>query len=465
MRSEVDLQSTLKYTFFLHSPSLGGAELSTLELVKGLIARGNKVDCIMPSGGMELAQMLRDAGAQIHELTTVSWWTHSIGNAISESSLVESLLHTLETDLVVTITGVIPQAAIAARNLKIPHIWCLHEFMDLDHGFKIPFQKETFSHLVFEYSDRVICNSRSVRDYFFESQDSKIEVVYPFPQNLEVGEGIEYKNLSEPFTIGLIANFSPEKGHLLLLSALARLRLSGIHVKVIFFGEHGSVELRRDINAFIKENLLADRVEFRGYVRSKKEIFSAINAAVVPSSNEGFGRVPFESMTFGVPVIYSESGALSEYMVPFNNGLPFKAKDSLSLANAIENLINQETIRVKLRNGGLRFIREIHESKSYILKFDQICKETVAEYLPVELHTISSRMLSEISKLDIQRDELTHQRDELTHQRDELTHQRDELTHQRDELTHQRDELINSTIWKISKPLRLTINYLKKLIL
>jgi glycosyltransferase involved in cell wall biosynthesis len=53
-------------------------------------------------------------------------------------------------------------------------------------------------------------------------------------------------------------------------------------------------------------------------------------------------------------------------------------------------------------------------------------------------------------------------RDELTQQRDELTQQRDELTQQRDELTQQRDELINSTIWKLTTPLRIAINFLKK---
>jgi hypothetical protein len=56
---------------------------------------------------------------------------------------------------------------------------------------------------------------------------------------------------------------------------------------------------------------------------------------------------------------------------------------------------------------------------------------------------------------------LTQQRDELTQQRDELTQQRDELTQQRDELTQQRDELLNSTIWKLTKPVRWFVNLIK----
>jgi hypothetical protein len=43
-----------------------------------------------------------------------------------------------------------------------------------------------------------------------------------------------------------------------------------------------------------------------------------------------------------------------------------------------------------------------------------------------------------------------------------LTQQRDELTQQRDELIQQRDELINSTIWKMTYPLRIAINFFKK---
>jgi hypothetical protein len=61
-----------------------------------------------------------------------------------------------------------------------------------------------------------------------------------------------------------------------------------------------------------------------------------------------------------------------------------------------------------------------------------------------------------------QRDELIQQRDELTQQRDEATQQRDELTQQRDELTQQRDELLNSSIWRLTKPVRDLIKLLKR---
>jgi len=44
----------------------------------------------------------------------------------------------------------------------------------------------------------------------------------------------------------------------------------------------------------------------------------------------------------------------------------------------------------------------------------------------------------------------------------ELTQHRDELTQQHDELTQQHDEILNSTIWKVTKLLRVLINFVKK---
>jgi len=41
--------------------------------------------------------------------------------------------------------------------------------------------------------------------------------------------------------------------------------------------------------------------------------------------------------------------------------------------------------------------------------------------------------------------------------------ERDQLTQQRDQLTQQRDQLTSSTIWRVTKPIRKFIDFLKKL--
>jgi FtsZ-binding cell division protein ZapB len=81
---------------------------------------------------------------------------------------------------------------------------------------------------------------------------------------------------------------------------------------------------------------------------------------------------------------------------------------------------------------------------------------------PVVLFDGSDPLTQQCDELTQQCDELTQQCDELTQQRDELTQQRDELTQQRDELTQQRDEIIDSTIWKLTNPVRKAIDIFKK---
>jgi len=426
----------LKYAFLLHSSSLGGAELSTLELIQGLVARGNTIECILPTGGKVLPEKLRIAGAKVHLVPGLTWWTSDPVIAIQESAGIESVLKSFECDLVVTITGVVPQAALAARNLGIPHVWCLHEFLDIDHGLKIPFSLDSFPKIMYDFSDKIVCNSKSVRDHFFPAPDKKIDVVYPYPRDLEetIKQNRSPRGLGSRFKLGLIANFSPGKGHILLLNALQEVNKSKLIADVSFFGDGGTQELRAEIQAFIVKNSMEEIVEFRGFVESKKEMFASVDAIVVPSLNEGFGRVPFEAMAFSKPIIYSDSGALAEYMIPNKTGISFQANDSSALAAAILKMVDPKANIQDFIESGHEFIIERAKFESYVLDFMRICKEAVFAYSEVSLKNDLSKLIKDYSV----------------------------VTHQRDELTHQRDELLNSTIWKISKPLRSIINYFKK---
>ena len=175
------------YTVFMHSAGLGGAERSALELIQGLVQAGISINCVLPIGKEELSKLLNAAGARVETLTNLSWWTHDPISAIQETAAVQTLLENLESDLVLTITGVIPQGAIAARKLGIPHIWFLHEFIDVDHGLKFPFSKEIFTQAVLEFSEKVICNSNSVKQYFFAELSEKILTIKPLEEQLTLG--------------------------------------------------------------------------------------------------------------------------------------------------------------------------------------------------------------------------------------------------------------------------------------
>ena len=70
-------------------------------------------------------------------------------------------------------------------------------------------------------------------------------------------------------------------------------------------------------------------------------------------------------------------------------------------------------------------------------------------------------LTQERDALTQERDALTQERDALTQERDALTQERDALTQERDALTQERDALKNSTIWRLTEPLRKIRNILK----
>ena len=69
------LPPTLRYTFLLHSSSLGGAERSALQVITGLIEKGNSITCLVPDGPNDLSEMLQIVGSKVERLTNVKWWT------------------------------------------------------------------------------------------------------------------------------------------------------------------------------------------------------------------------------------------------------------------------------------------------------------------------------------------------------------------------------------------------------
>ena len=126
-----------------------------------------------------------------------------------------------------------------------------------------------------------------------------------------------------------------------------------------------------------------------------------------------------------------------------------------------------------LTQNGAHIILEHSVSESYsgdgfiLASFDEVDKNL---QIPISYNRSRNSLFGEWEprmhklqeELRQQEELLVQQSTRLIQQRDELTQQRDELTQQRDELTQQNYRLLNSTIWKVTKPVRVIVNFLRK---
>src|SRR5262245_28387190 len=99
------------------------------------------------------------------------------------------------------------------------------------------------------------------------------------------------------------AMLRPEKGHRVMLEALARLRRPD--VCYVIAGEGG---LKEELQARTKELNLQGSVCFAGLVRNLPALYAKSELVVMPSLDEPLGMSQLEALGLGVPVVASRVG-------------------------------------------------------------------------------------------------------------------------------------------------------------
>jgi glycosyltransferase involved in cell wall biosynthesis len=82
------------------------------------------------------------------------------------------------------------------------------------------------------------------------------------------------------------------------------------------------------------------RINFLGWRNDIDEIMPLFDIFVLPSLNEGMGRVLVEAMAAGKPIVASNVGGIPDLVKHDHNGLLVPPGDEKALAAAIRQLIN-----------------------------------------------------------------------------------------------------------------------------
>jgi glycosyltransferase involved in cell wall biosynthesis len=145
--------------------------------------------------------------------------------------------------------------------------------------------------------------------------------------------------------VGTAGRLVPVKGPEFLVKA-AKYMISKYPDAYFIFTGDGPLEngLRRKA----LEMGISDNVIFLGWRDDVAKIISIYDIFVLPSLNEGMGRVLAEAMALGKPIVASNIGGIPDLVIHGKNGFLVPPKNPKELVKYIQVLIEDKDKRVKM---------------------------------------------------------------------------------------------------------------------
>ncbi len=259
--------------------------------------------------------------------------------------------------------------AVASLILGIPHVVTIHDRINMNqeekrvNNFNARFYKFVLKHM----PKKIIAVSDATKkDLLQEIKITRHKVIHiingtDFERlNVEIDTHKEREKL-----VGIIARVRNKqvgkKGHLHFLQA-CKMVLEG-H-KNAAFAICGEDNITREyLESICRELNIHEHVRFLGYRKDIANVISMCDVIVQPSLFEGLPRVLVEAMYLGKPVVGTDVDGIREIIEHEKTGLLIPSKDARSLADAIIQLLDNESLANELGRNANKFIKSNYNAR------------------------------------------------------------------------------------------------------
>ena len=178
--------------------------------------------------------------------------------------------------------------------------------------------------------------------------------------------------------VGTVGRLVEVKGHKYFIQAahkvLKSFQLSAFSfqpykgIKFMIVGDgHLISDLKKDANILG----IADSVIFTGWRNDVPVVMSTFDIFVLPSLNEGMGKVLVEAMLLKRPIIASRVGGIPDLIRDGENGILISPASPDELSKVIVELIKSEDRRIKMGNSG-RLMTESYSDRVMVEKIESL---------------------------------------------------------------------------------------------
>lgn len=179
------------------------------------------------------------------------------------------------------------------------------------------------------------------------------------------------------YVIGVAALLRPEKNHLQLVDALARLRAKGIPAKALLVGDG---PMREAIRVRARARRVEDDVVMTGLQHDVRPYVAACDVMTLCSFTEAFSLSALEAMALGKPVVHSAVGGAAEMIRPGHNGELFPVGDTGAYVDKLTVLADREVSGRMGRNARC-VVQALFSERAMVDRYEKVLLELCAKPL------------------------------------------------------------------------------------
>ncbi len=344
--------------------SVGGTERGTVELARGLVARGHKSFVI--SGGGELVKLLDEYGSRHDTLPvgaknpwTVFRMVKHVSRVIREENI--DIVHARSR-----VPGLI--AFLACRRTGRP-------FVTTCHGY---YRKNLFGYLM-GWGKKVIVSSHAIGKHMTEDFEVSPERIRLIPRGVDLTRFSYHpprRNQEGEFTVGIIGRITPLKGHIDFIRAISRLVRTFPKIRAVIVGEAPPEKARykQELELLVKRLGLHQTIQWIGTSYDIPKVLSGMDLLVLASRTpEAFGRVIIEAGASGVPVVATRVGGVIDILSDGKEGLLVPPEDPLALSDAMVKILKHPDL-------ALQFSKQLREKVEKEFSLEGMIEKTILVY-------------------------------------------------------------------------------------
>jgi len=338
----------MRLAFVTGSLAHGGAERQTLALAERLAARGHACELVHVKGEAGLVERLPPRAAAVRSLEAKRYLDRRALGALSRR------FAALRPEAVVAANGyalLYAWLALRAARCAAPLVVTFHttRLLDAKQALQMALYRLFFWSAqctvfvcesqrrywrrrgVFSRRTAVIYNgvdTENYRDVCGPEERARLRAAFGFaPQD---------------YVIGMSALLRPEKNHLQMVGAVARLRAQGIPARALMIGDG---EMRGAVEARARELGVAGDVAITGLKHDVRPYLEACDVLALCSLTEAFSLAAIEAMAFRRPVVHSAVGGAAEMIIDGENGFLFPVGDTGALVDRLARLADPRACR------------------------------------------------------------------------------------------------------------------------